>query len=323
MTVPTAITDLSSTAASNSPAGSENVFPNLDDYLRAGYKFSRDLYDGTLTISGKTFASPLGAVGAPTYSFTGDTDTGFWSPAANTLAASTSGAETWRTLSTGEFLVKRTTTFDAAYKFQVGDGAGDYRALFNPNTTFAIGVRNGASTNGVYFIGASAAATPDLLFLNTGGTENFRMTSDGRLYGTSLHNNSGSVSGASLQYIASGTYTPTLTAVSNISSATGRVSQWMRIGNVVTVSGVMDLGWTSANTLSEVGISLPIASTFTNKSNLAGLAQMNPNAAGQSKEAWSVYADTTNARATMKTDGAVLPAVSPKDFNFQFTYVIL
>ena len=34
MPVPTSFADLSTTPASNSPAGSENVFPNLDDYIR-------------------------------------------------------------------------------------------------------------------------------------------------------------------------------------------------------------------------------------------------------------------------------------------------
>lgn len=34
MAVPTSFTDLSTTPGSNSPAGSENVFPNLDDYIR-------------------------------------------------------------------------------------------------------------------------------------------------------------------------------------------------------------------------------------------------------------------------------------------------
>lgn len=34
MPVPTSFNDLSTTPASNSPAGSENVFPNLDDYIR-------------------------------------------------------------------------------------------------------------------------------------------------------------------------------------------------------------------------------------------------------------------------------------------------
>ena len=35
MPVPTVITDLSATAASNSPAGGDAVFPDLDNYLRA------------------------------------------------------------------------------------------------------------------------------------------------------------------------------------------------------------------------------------------------------------------------------------------------
>ena len=43
MPVPTAITDLSTTAASNSPAGSDNVFPSLDDYIRAHASFIAQL----------------------------------------------------------------------------------------------------------------------------------------------------------------------------------------------------------------------------------------------------------------------------------------
>jgi hypothetical protein len=43
MTVPTAITDLSTTAANNSPAGGENVFPQLDNYLRAAFSFIAQL----------------------------------------------------------------------------------------------------------------------------------------------------------------------------------------------------------------------------------------------------------------------------------------
>jgi hypothetical protein len=319
--VPTVITDTSSTAASNSPAGSENVFPNLDDYLRAHAKFIRDLYDGTLTISGKTFTSPLGTVGAPTYSFTGDTDTGLWSPAANTLAASTSGAETWRTLSTGEFLVKRTTTFDAAYKFQVGDGAGDYRSLFNPNTTFAIGVRNGASTNGVYFLGASAAATPDLLFSNTGGTERFRMTDDGRIYGTALHNNSGAVTGATFQYIASGTYTPTLTNTTNVASSTARASQWMRVGNVVTVTGAATVTPSVGSSPTALGISLPIASTFTTAYQLAGTTSGAEASSGNGGFTGPVIADTTNNRAIIKfTSNA--SNLNAQDSYYTFSYEV-
>lgn len=54
MPVPTAITDLSTTAASNSPGGSENVFPDLDNYVRAGYAFIAQLYNGTVTLQTAT-----------------------------------------------------------------------------------------------------------------------------------------------------------------------------------------------------------------------------------------------------------------------------
>jgi hypothetical protein len=44
---------------------------------------------------------PLGAVGTPSITFTGDLNTGFWSPTADTLAASTAGSERLRITSAG------------------------------------------------------------------------------------------------------------------------------------------------------------------------------------------------------------------------------
>jgi hypothetical protein len=44
---------------------------------------------------------PLGTGGAPAFSFTGDTNTGMWSPAADTLSFSTNGAERARITSSG------------------------------------------------------------------------------------------------------------------------------------------------------------------------------------------------------------------------------
>jgi hypothetical protein len=49
--------------------------------------------------AGTSFIAPLGAVGTPSYSFTGDANTGFWSPAADTWAASAGGVETIRGVS--------------------------------------------------------------------------------------------------------------------------------------------------------------------------------------------------------------------------------
>lgn len=62
MPVPTSITDLSTTAASNSPAGADAVFPNLDDYLRAHAAFIAQLNatDATkVAKAGDTMTGPL------------------------------------------------------------------------------------------------------------------------------------------------------------------------------------------------------------------------------------------------------------------------
>lgn len=66
MPVPTQITDLSTTAASNSPAGTDSVLPNLDDYLRAHASFIAQLN-----------AQKQAALGYTPANKAGDTMTGF------------------------------------------------------------------------------------------------------------------------------------------------------------------------------------------------------------------------------------------------------
>lgn len=53
-------------------------------------------------ISATSVANGLGAVGTPSYTFTGDTNTGMWSPAANTVAVSTDGSECLRVTASGD-----------------------------------------------------------------------------------------------------------------------------------------------------------------------------------------------------------------------------
>jgi hypothetical protein len=62
-----------------------------------------------------------------------------------------------------------------------------------------------------------------------------------------------------------GTYTPTISATSNLDSTpSGNLSQYMRTGNVVTVSGNIDLDPTVAGTQIRFEMSLPIAPGFAN-----------------------------------------------------------
>jgi hypothetical protein len=81
--------------------------------------------------SATSVAAALGAVGTPSYTFTGDLNTGFWSPAADTIAASTGGSERLRLDSSGNLGLGVTPSAWAGYKaIQVGTGAsfGGYTA---------------------------------------------------------------------------------------------------------------------------------------------------------------------------------------------------
>lgn len=106
------------------------------------------------------------------------------------------------------------------------------------------------------------APEQNIINLKNATTTMLALTADGRLYGSALHNNANATTGSSKNYIASGTYTPTLVNATNVAASTPSVCTWMRVGNVVTVSGNLDIDVTAAG-LSELTISLPIASTST------------------------------------------------------------
>jgi hypothetical protein len=60
----------------------------------------------------------------------------------------------------------------------------------------------------------------------------------------------------------SGTYTPTLTNVSNATSISSRQSLWTRDGNIVTCSVAFDSGCTTAGTEITLRVTLPVASNI-------------------------------------------------------------
>lgn len=62
--------------------------------------------------------------------------------------------------------------------------------------------------------------------------------------------------------MTSGTYTPTLTIVANLDAVTSYTAQYMRVGDVVTVSGKFDIDPTIAGALTQFRATLPIASNF-------------------------------------------------------------
>lgn len=122
---------------------------------------------------------------------------GVFLPAANSVGVASNTTERWRVNSTGEFLVARTTSVATAFKVQVGDGSADTRSLFNPSNQFALSVSRGVG-NGVVYMGASAAAIPDLVFSNNGGGLIATLTGAGALSVATTLQTASSGSGAGL-----------------------------------------------------------------------------------------------------------------------------
>lgn len=150
---------------------------------------------------------------------------------------------------------------------------------------------------------------------DVGYTFNFRQ---GIIRGTSFHNNTNLPQGdATQQDIRSGTYTPTLTNVTNITSSTAYTFQWMRVGNVVTVSGKVDITNTATGA-SALGISLPIASSISNEEECVGSA---PGAtSGILDDVGWVVGDATNDRAEMRSTATT---TSSHSHYITFTYQVI
>ena len=116
----------------------------------------------------------------------------------------------------------------------------------------------------------------------------------------------------------SGTYTPTLTNITNVAVSVASVAQYMRVGDVVTVSGRLQVDPTAGG-MFDLSITLPIASAITDATQIAGTAvavDPSENSAG----AGAIYGDPP-------TDKAVLRRTTVGSGNatyaFHFTYLVL
>ena len=106
---------------------------------------SNSLSANTLTLSGQSFA-PLGSASAPSYTFTGDPNTGMWSPAADTLAWSTGGGERMSLSSNGNLTVNTNTFVVDSVNNRVGIGTTTPLAKLHVEDSSLATVRIGAGT---------------------------------------------------------------------------------------------------------------------------------------------------------------------------------
>lgn len=115
-----------------------------------------------------------------------------------------------------------------------------------------------------------------------------------------------------------GTYTPTLTAITNVSASSANTSGWIRIGNAVLVFAQISVTATAAGALTVIDISLPVASNFGATTQAVGVGSIFT--AGTEVAAISVSANATNdrARATF-----VSSSVNARTYTLVFGYIVI
>lgn len=117
-----------------------------------------------------------------------------------------------------------------------------------------------------------------------------------------------------LTAISGGTYTPTLTNVTNIDASTVYQAQYIKVGTTVTVSGKVDVDPTAA-AATELGISLPVASNFGANEDCAGVAHQQA-----AQEGGAISADTANDRASLQF---LATGTASRTLYFTFTYQVI
>lgn len=122
------------------------------------------------------------------------------------------------------------------------------------------------------------------------------------------------VGGTPLTIISTGAYTPTLTNTTNVAASTPLNTRYVRIGNVVMVSGLVLIDPTlCAETNTVMGMTIPIASNFTDTLEAVGTAS-------SVSESAKIYSDATNDRVTF--DYNCESDLGNQGYYFQFTYPI-
>jgi hypothetical protein len=111
-------------------------------------------------------------------------------------------------------------------------------------------------------------------------------------------------------------YTPTLTNGTNVAASTAYLCTYARVGKTVMVAGLIAIDPTAAAaSLTEVYISLPIASAMTLPEHLAGTASNQA-----VSNSGSMFADYTNDRAVLRFYST---ATSNDPWSFHFSYLVI
>lgn len=118
----------------------------------------------------------------------------------------------------------------------------------------------------------------------------------------------------------SGTYTPTATPGANVTGVSTYQCQWLRVGNMVTVSGRVAVLPTAGGPPQHWTLSLPISSAFTAPENLGGAGVPTP-ATSANQQPCSIEADV--ATGTAAFDALCTFGGLNSYYDFSFAYQVI
>jgi len=129
-----------------------------------------------------------------------------------------------------------------------------------------------------------------------------------------VHNNLTAQGSATQQDIRSGTYTPTAVIIANVLTATPQKAQWLRVGNVVTVSGTITLDPITSSLAASVRMSLPVPSNLAISSDCSGVGNQGV------RENLLIVANTANDQANFEW---VPSDVNSRLWSYIYSYEVL
>ena len=170
----------------------------------------------------------------PSYSFFSDENSGMYWISADKFGFSTNG-------------IKRASF--SATKFDINEAANDYDVVI-AGTTDANLIVTDASTNRV----GIGTGSPDSKLHVVGS---IKMVDGNQAADKVMVSDANGVGSWQASRVNAGTYTPTLTNVTNVAASTAYQFKWSRVDSVYTISGEVDIDPTTTVTLTQLGISLP------------------------------------------------------------------
>lgn len=196
--------------------------------------------------------------------------------------------------------------------------SGLYDFLIDPSGN--VGIRTGSPSanfhvNGSVRFDLGSDANYDTYYRNS--SSNFNRLANGTTGQVLTATTSAAPSWTTPTTLTSGTYTPTLSNTTNVSSSTAQNATWARIGNVITVDGSFDVTTTLAVS-SVIGISLPGpgASAF------GAVTDLNGTGDSESAIATNIVAkaDIGNQRAQLNFMAVSVSGSGRVYYHFSYTY---